>query len=394
MATVTSSVGLISGIDTGAIIQAYLNNDEVPVTTLQNRITVNSTLSQVYQTLASQLQSLQSTAQSWEQPTTFQGTAATSSNPNVLTANASAGASVGTYNLQVARLVQTQQLISAGFANTTQAKLTAGTITVDEGGGGLASQTSLADLNGGAGVSQGQFRITDRSGATSVIDISSAVSLDDVVNDINTATNVSVRASVKNDHLVLTDTSGQTKSDLIVQDLGTGTSAADLGISGDVTANTLTGTSINYLSSTTPLSQLNDGRGVSTNGGASDLQINLKNGSNFKVSLASASTLGDVVTAINNASGGKLTASIPAGSTGIQLVDSSGGTGTLSVTALGGSKAAADLGLTGTTNGTTLTGSQVFVGARHHAAVEPARRIGSSAGDGEIYQPGGDVGVD
>jgi flagellar hook-associated protein 2 len=362
MGTITSSVGLISGIDTGAIIQAYLNQDLVPVTELQNRITVNSTLTQVYQTLASQLQSLQSTAQTWEQPTTFQATTATSSDPSVLTANASAGASVGTYNLQVARLVQTQQLISTGFADTTQTKLQAGTITIDEGGGGLASQTQLADLNGGAGVSQGQFRITDRSGETSVIDISSAVSLDDVVNDINTATNISVRASIKDNHLVLTDTSGQTKSDLIVQDLGTGTSAADLGIAGDVTSNTLTGTTINYLSSSTPLSQLNDGRGVSTNGGGNDLQFNLKDGTNFAVNLSTATTLGDVITAINNASGGKLTASIPAGSSGIQLTDSSGGGGTLSVTALGGSQAAADLGLTGTTTGNTLTGSQVLAG--------------------------------
>ena len=64
-----------------------------------------------------------------------------------------------------------------------------------------------------------------------MIDTSSAVSLDDVVADINSATTVSVRASVSGDHLVLTDTSGQSASNLIVQDPGhPGKTAADLGI--------------------------------------------------------------------------------------------------------------------------------------------------------------------
>jgi flagellar hook-associated protein 2 len=362
MGAITSSVGLISGINTGQIISALISEQSGPVTVLQDQVTVNSTISSVYQALSTQLQNLQTTAQSLEQPATYQAAIATSSNPGVLTANASNGSSVGTYNLQVAQLVSTQQLISTGFSDATNAKVGAGTITIDEGGGGLATQTQLSALNGGNGVGLGQFRITDRSGASSVIDASGAVTLDDVVNDINSADNISVRASIQNDHLVLTDTSGQTKSDLIVQDLGTGTTAADLGIDGDVASNTLTGTSINYLSTSTPLSQLNDGRGVTVNGTGDDLQINLKNGANFKVNLATASTVGDVITAINNASGGKLTASIPAGSSGIQLTDNTGGGGTLSVTAVGGSKAAADLGLTGAANGATLTGAPVIAG--------------------------------
>ena len=362
MGTITSSVGLISGINTGQIITALLNAESIPITTLQQRVTVNSGLSQVYQALATQLQSLQTTAQSLEQPSTFQAATTTSSDPTVLTATADSGAALGTYNLQVARLVTTQQLISTGFTDPSQAKVGAGTITIDEGGGGLASQTSLADLNGGTGVGRGQFRITDRSGASSVIDTSSAISLDDVVNSINTADNISVRASIKNDKLVLTDSSGKTASDLIVQDLGLGTGAADLGIAGDVSGNTLTGTTINYLSRSTSLSQLNDGRGVSTLGTGNDLQVNLKDGANFKVNLATANTVGDVIDQINAASGGKVTASVPVDGSGLQLTDNTGGNGHLSVTALGGSNAAADLGLLKNTGGNSITGSNVIAG--------------------------------
>jgi hypothetical protein len=48
----------------------------------------------------------------------------------------------------------------------------------------------LADLNGGKGVARGQFRITDRSGASTVIDASGAVTLDDVVKRSNTSSDV------------------------------------------------------------------------------------------------------------------------------------------------------------------------------------------------------------
>ena len=360
MSTITSSVGLISGINTGAIITALINADSGPVSLLQTRITSNTALSSDYQSLGTQLGSLQSTVQSLEQPSTFQAATANSSNPSVLTATAANGAAVGSYSLQVAQLVTTQQLISTGFTDSTQSPVGAGTITIEEGGGGLATQTPLSELNGGAGVGRGEFRITDRSGASAVIDTTSAVTLDDVVNDINNSTNISVRASIQNNHLVLSDTSGQTASNLIVQDLGTGTSAANLGIVSNAANDTVTGTSINYLSSTTQLAQLNDGRGVTLGTGNGDLKIALANGSDVIVNLATAKTVGDVVTAINNASGGKVTASLPTGSAGITFTDNTTGNGTLAVTDVNGSQAAEDLGLTANANGNRLTGTPVI----------------------------------
>jgi flagellar hook-associated protein 2 len=360
MGTITSSVGLISGINTGAIISALINANSGPVSLLQTRISSNTALSSDYQSLGTQLSTLQSTVQSLEQPSTFQAASANSSNPSVLTATAANGAAVGSYSLQVAQLVSTQQLISTGFTDSTQTPVGAGTITIEEGGGGLATQTPLSELNGGAGVGRGQFRITDRSGASAVINTSNAVTLDDVVNDINSATNISVRASIKDNHLVLSDTSGQTASNLIVQDLGNGTSAANLGITANTASSTVTGSNINYLSSSTPLAQLNDGRGITLGTGNGDFNISLANGSTVKVNLATATTVGDVVTAINNASGGKITASIPSGSSGIQLKDNTTGNGTLSVTDINGSQAGADLGLTTAASGNTINGTPVI----------------------------------
>ena len=120
--------------------------------------------------------------------------------------------------------VTAQQSISNGFGGASSL-IGAGNITVTLGGGDLASQTTLAGLNGGAGVSQGQFRISDRSGKSNVIDASSAITLDDVVQKINTAQDINVHASIQGNQLVLTDLSGQTTATLSVQDIGTSTTA-------------------------------------------------------------------------------------------------------------------------------------------------------------------------
>jgi flagellar hook-associated protein 2 len=358
MAAITSSVGLISGINTGAIVDQLIAIEQQPVTNLEARIATNDAVQSAYNGFSTQLGSLQSIGQALELPTTFAATTATSSNTGALTATTSTGAAVGSYQFQVAQLVSSQQSISNGFASSS-ALAGAGNLTITLGGGGLASQTTLAQLNGGAGVPQGQFRITDRSGNTAVIDASSAVTLDDVVQQINTADNINVHASIQGNQLVLTDESGGT-GNLSVQDVGDSTTADALGITGSVASNTLTGTDINTISGNTSLALLNDGRGVGTNGGAADFAVTLGDGSVVDVSLGAATNLGDVVKAINTAGGSKLSASLDTANNSIVLTDNSGGAGTLSLAALNGSEAAQDLGLTGAASGHTLQGKTVL----------------------------------
>ena len=362
MGAITSSVGLISGINTGQIIDELMSIESQPVTLLQNQIARASVQKQAYSALVTSLTSIQTTAQTLEKPDTFQAATATSSDQSVLTATASNGAAVGSYSLQVARLVTTQQAVSNGFSDYSSSPVGAGTLTIDMGGGEVSSQTTLAQLNGGSGAASGKFRITDASGKSDVIDTSSDVTVDDVMQQINNSLDISVRASLKGDKLVLTDTSGGTGSQLTVQDLNGGTAATSLGIAGTATAGVLTGTDINYLSNSTSLSQLNDGRGVQLGTGGNDLTFTLKNNSTFGVNLATAKTIGDVIAAINTASGGKLTASIAPGANNITLTDSSGGAGALSVADANGSQAAEGLGFNTPASGTVLSGKDVLAG--------------------------------
>ena len=68
-------------------------------------------------------------------------------------------------------------------------------------GGFVDKGMDLSLLNGGAGVERGQIRITDRSGASEVIDLRSALTIDDVVEAINSSDKIDVRGrSVRRCH--------------------------------------------------------------------------------------------------------------------------------------------------------------------------------------------------
>lgn len=359
MASITSSTGLASGIDYSKIIDSLMQIEQQPVTVLQTRIDSINTQKAAYTDLSGKLTSLKADGTTLRRSQTWTAADAASSNESIATATASTGARPGSYQMVVAQLATTQQSVSTGYSGSS-AKVKAGTLTFETGGGSLSHTTDLEDLNGGAGVSRGSFKITDASGNSAIIDTSSCVSLDDVISKINTSLDVSVNASVQGDKLVLTDDSGGAGT-LKIKDLANGTTAKNLGIVGSATAGVLTGTDVNYISNATTLASLNDGRGVATTSTGKDFRVTISDGSTFDVSLTDARNVGDVVNAINTASGGKVVASVPTGGNGISLADQTG-SGSISVAALNGSTAAADLGLAKTGTGGTLAGSDVVSG--------------------------------
>lgn len=362
MGRITSSVGIVSGINTADIIDQLMKLEERPKTLIQTRIDNNTKQKLAYTDLQTRLTSIKITGTSLKKPSFFQASTATSSDENVLTATASNGAAVGSFQFRVARLVTAQQNVSKGFADFDSAKVGAGRLTIEMGGGEVSTQNLLSELNGGAGIRRGVFRITDRSGKTATIDTSAAVTLDDVVKKINTSLDVQVRASLDGDRIVLSDLTGKTDSNLIVQDLADGHAAADLGLVGNIAADTLEGTDIHYLGAGTNVAQLNDGRGIRRASTGNDLKIDLGDGSSVEVALAGAKTVGEVITAINTAGGTKLKAELVPGGNGIKLTDQSGGGGAFAVTSVGDSKAAEDLGLTAASAGGVIDGKPLLAG--------------------------------
>ncbi|HUY92815.1 MAG TPA: flagellar filament capping protein FliD [Pirellulales bacterium] len=362
MGRITAGVGLISGLPISQLVTQLLSFDAQPVTDLQNQVTTEKNQQTALLDLSTKLLALQNDAESLSSPNVLSARQATSSNPSAVTATAGPSTPLATYQVTPIAQAQTQQLLSNGFSDSTTATIGAGTITIKRGGF-VNPSTSLAQLNGGQGVARGAITITDRSGASATIDLTAAQTIDDVVNAINQATGIHVQASVNGDGLVLTDKTGQTAANLSVQNVGNDTTAADLGLAGSVASSTLTGTNIVSLSGSTQLSSLNDGNGVRKAASVPDFRITLKNNTTLAVDLGSSTTLQNAVDAINNATGngGSLVASISG--THLVLTDNTGGAGTLSVSALNGSQAAADLGILGNEQGGgVLAGKRIISG--------------------------------
>jgi flagellar hook-associated protein 2 len=365
MGRITTDIGLVSGINKRDIIDQLMQLEARPKTLLQDRIESTNERKLAYVDLSTRLTTLKLTGTRLKKPSTFEAAAAGSSNEDVLTATAGVGAAIGSFQFQVARLVTSQQLVSKGFSDSATARIGAGTLTIEQGGGELSSQTTLAQLNGGAGVRRGMFRITDRAGNTAVIDTTAAVSLDDVIKKINTSIDISVRAAVDGDRIVLTDMTGKTAETLSVVDLADGHAAEDLGLLADANgaAGVIAGADVNFLSRLTALNQINDGRGIRRAATGADFTLSFRDGSTASVTLGpDVKTVGDVIDKINAASPTKVRAEITAGTNGIKLTDLTAGGAGFTVAAVGASEAAADLGIETTSGGGVINGEPVLAG--------------------------------
>ncbi|MCH8932011.1 MAG: flagellar hook-associated protein FlgL [Nitrospinae bacterium] len=201
--------------------------------------------------------------------------------------------------------------------------------------------TLLSDLNGGSGVALGSFNITDRAGNTSAITVFAGDTVNNGITAINAAVGINVTASLNASQtgLLLTDTSGTVLQSLTVTEAG-GTTAQSLGILSQNDGN-ITGTNLNpVLTAATLISDLDAGSGLTLG------QIDIVNGALAGVvDLSGATTVGDVLTAINGA-GLNVTASINSQGNALQVV-SNDPTTTAVISEVAGGETAALLGIGG-----------------------------------------------
>jgi flagellar hook-associated protein 3 FlgL len=189
--------------------------------------------------------------------------------------------------------------------------------------------TRLADLRNGAGIDPAGLRIT---GGVSTFDVNLAggATVEDLLNAVN-GSGANVRAEINADGTGINILNPNQGTSLSVAELG-GTTASDLGVR-SFDAGSL-------------LSDFNGGAGVRRVAGA-DFRVARSDGTSFDVDLPdNATTVQDVINAINTASGGVgMTAALAASGNGIVLTDTAGGPGTPSVGAINFSDAVEDLGL-------------------------------------------------
>ncbi len=376
MGGITTGIGLFSGIDTATLIQQLLSLEARPKALAQRRMAQLQLQQTAYMDVNARMSALRSAASGFRTNRTFSAMAASSSNANVLTATAGIGASPGSYSFVVDRLVSSQQLLSRGFADRDISSVGATAFTFESAEARLDRDVALADFNAGEGVKRGKIVISQGS-SSATIDLSKAVTVNDVIDAINAAAEVDVTASVSGGRFVLTST-----ADFSVSNAAGFTTAESLGIKGSSSSGTLNGSEVYYAGSGTALASLNDGNGVfigtdiSTtrydftiriDPGGANLSVNVNVGAKYDADLnlvqGPVSTLGGVIERINAAlTDAGLNADVSASLSGgrIVLTDTQGRSLQV-VEKSGTSSTARDLGILGSATG-TLTGKRVLAG--------------------------------
>lgn len=143
--------GLGNGIDFGQVIDQLVKAAHLPVDRLTSKKTNLNSKNTDYATLGTKIISLQSAASALRLPTTFDRTAASTSDATVLSVTASSSATVGSYSVRVEQLAQSHQIAnkaatSVAAATTDIVSGASGTFTFRVGSG--ADQTVTLNANG------------------------------------------------------------------------------------------------------------------------------------------------------------------------------------------------------------------------------------------------------
>lgn len=377
MSGITSGIGLVSGLDTGSLINQLLAIEARPRQTAQQRILQLQSQQAALLDLNSRLSTLKTAAAKFRTARVFQAATAVSSDTGVLTARAQPGAPLGSFSFLVDRVVQSQQALSRGFVDRASTGLGLTSVTIESALARLDRDTDLSMLNGGEGVSRGRVIVTDATGASATIDLSRAATVNEVLDAFNSAQGVRVRMSVQGDRFVLTDTSGGMGT-MSVQSAPGYTTAASLGIEGSATGGTLNGQRVLTLGDAMTLASLRDGLGVGFNNAVgnatADFTVRTRDGSTYNVDIgniynaegqltaSAVSTIGQLRQRISEQTEGKVTLEVAGDGRGFRLVDSSVPTGAdnFSITANSNSTAASDLGIVGSTSGDSISGTPVL----------------------------------
>ena len=118
MGTITTGIGLISGIDTATLIDNLIALEARGKLGLQARLVSLQAQKTALLDINSRLLNFKNIARSFRLDSIFKSALASSSNSDILTAIASAKSIPGTFTFIVKQLVATSQKLSGGFADT------------------------------------------------------------------------------------------------------------------------------------------------------------------------------------------------------------------------------------------------------------------------------------
>ncbi len=411
MGGITTGIGLFSGIDTASLIDQLIASQSRPQILAQQRVIQLKSQQAAFLDINSRLNAFKTAAASFRVNNIFDTKSITSSNESILTTTASSSAVPGSYNFIVDRLVSTQQILTRGFPDLDNSVIGLSSLTFESEAARLDTDTALADLNDGNGITRGMITVNGTE-----VDLSAVGTVQEVLDAISAVPDVTAR--VENDHIVIEGTSAFSVS----ENAGEGV-LASLGLNPTGPSSTThIGTSIYSINGNTTLQSLNDGRGVSTrntsgqsvfdftitvDGDLVGIRIGeiegpltddegdpiLDDDGNQVIGVTSGavSSLNGVIDRINDALSAEgyseITASINTTTGGIDINDSLGGRTvdieelTVGLTTY---TAASDLGIVGSLSGGSLSGERIFAGLNTKLVSSLNGGTGLGATDGDL----------
>lgn len=126
--------GIASGFDTTALIEGILAVQRGPVDALKLNVADLEDRKEKVTDMMSRLEDLATAAKALDELSEFQGAVSTSSDESVVTAELTAEAIPGSYEIEVTSLATTETEASQGFADPEASTITHGTLSVDVAG--------------------------------------------------------------------------------------------------------------------------------------------------------------------------------------------------------------------------------------------------------------------
>jgi len=373
MGQIQTNIGLITGVPIQDMVDQLMDLAAINRDRLQTRTEELRKRQVAVGTLGSLIYATKISVNNLGKSGTYDQLKAASSNPDALSVKLDGQPAKGIYEFTPLQMAQSEKLLSTGFKSKSDA-IGSNTITV-RFGDHVQRGVSLDMINSGAGFVRGKIRIGDRSGAWADVDLSTARSIDDVIEAINGADGVNVTADTRGGQVRLTDNTGQSVTNLQVLEVSGGMTAASLGLAGiDTAANVATGSDIFSLFDDIDLDQLNDGNGVGIDKTLADISYTLRDGTtgriDFSVDQAGSAydenddTIGKIIDRINEETDGKIQAEIAADGRRLQLTDTTTGTEEFTLESLYESQALEDLGLDNAAVDGVITGDVLIGGLR------------------------------
>ncbi|MGB7327572.1 MAG: flagellar filament capping protein FliD, partial [Rubripirellula sp.] len=260
-------------------------------------------------------------------------------------------------NLKVEQLGSAETAADLGLWGIDEASDTASGLALELPSGVSSLRgAALSELGGGNGVGPlGNLDIELSDGTSASIDLSTATTTSEIIDKIEASgLSLIVKYNDAKNGLQIRDVSGGTGNLKISSADAT---AADLGLEFDSPDDIAVGKNLNRQTVTgaTKLADLNQGAGIK-----GSFKLTDSTGAIGAINLTSSgiTTVDGLVNAINDLDIG-VTASINEAGDGISIVDTAGGSETLTIADTGTGTAAADLGIAGTATTQTIGGSSV-----------------------------------